>query len=82
MRTIPQHELRNKIGQVLREVEAGERLRITVDGRPVADIVPIDRPRRTFVPRDEVLRVLSRAPLDPAFEHAFGAATGSTIDEL
>jgi prevent-host-death family protein len=82
MRMIPQRELRDHISQVLREVEAGERLRITVDGRPVADIVPIGGPRRTFVPRDEVLQMLSRAPLDPAFQHDLEAATGSTIDEL
>jgi prevent-host-death family protein len=37
MKTIPQRELRNLISRVLREVEAGERIRITVDGRPVAD---------------------------------------------
>lgn len=41
MREIPQRELRNDISRVLREVEAGERLRITVDGRPVADLVPL-----------------------------------------
>lgn len=82
MRTIPQRELRNHISQVLRQVEAGERLRVTVDGRPVADLVPIDGSRRAFVSRDEILQVLTRAPLDPGFVRDLEAATGATIDEL
>ena len=39
VRTIPQRTLRNRISEVLRQVEAGERVRITVDGRPVAELV-------------------------------------------
>ena len=34
VKTVPQRELRNHIGAVLRQVEAGARLRVTVDGRP------------------------------------------------
>jgi prevent-host-death family protein len=66
MKTIPQRELRNHVSRVLRQVEAGERMRIAVDGRPVADLVlvPIGGVRRTFVPRNEALRLLERAPLD------------------
>jgi prevent-host-death family protein len=82
VRTIPQRELRNNIGRVLREVEAGERLRITVDGRPVADLVPIGGARRTFVSRADISGLLARAPLDPAFAADLEALTGATIDEL
>lgn len=81
MRTIPQRELRNRISQVLREVEAGERLRITVDGRPVADLVPVDT-RRTYVPRDKVAELLEHAPLDPSFIHDLRAAVGASIEDL
>jgi prevent-host-death family protein len=45
--TIPQKELRNSVGDVLRRAEAGERFTITVAGRPVADLGPI--PRRSWV---------------------------------
>jgi prevent-host-death family protein len=82
MRMIPQRELRNRISEVLRRVEAGERLRITVDGRPVADLVPLGGARRTFVPRDEVTELLTRAPLDPAFTADLHAATGAEIEDL
>jgi len=40
---IPARELRNDVSAVLRRVEAGERLRITVSGRPVAALVPLPR---------------------------------------
>lgn len=82
MRVIPQRELRNDIGRVLREVEAGERLRITVDGRPVADLVPIAGAPRTFVSLEDVTRLLGQATLDGAFKRDLDAAVGETIDEL
>lgn len=40
MATIPQKELRNNVGDVLRRAEAGEELTITVAGRPVAQLGP------------------------------------------
>ena len=43
MATIPQRELRNDTAAVLRRVEAGETMRITSNGRPVADLVPVER---------------------------------------
>lgn len=43
MDVIPQKELRNHIGKVLRRVEAGENLTVTVAGRPVAELRPTGR---------------------------------------
>ena len=43
MADIPARELRNDVSSVLRRVEAGERLRVTVNGRPVAELVPLRR---------------------------------------
>jgi prevent-host-death family protein len=40
MADIPAREFRNNLSGVLRRVEAGERLRVTVSGRPVAAIGP------------------------------------------
>ncbi len=45
MATIPQKELRNQVGEVLRRVEAGETLTVTVAGRPVAELSPARRRR-------------------------------------
>jgi len=44
---IAQKELRNDVGAVLRRVEAGETLTVTVAGRPVAELRPARR--RTWV---------------------------------
>lgn len=38
--TIPQKELRNDVGAVLRRVEAGEHLLVSVAGRTVAELSP------------------------------------------
>ena len=45
MPVIPQKELRNNVGEVLRRAEAGEDLTVTVAGRPVARLGPV-RPRQ------------------------------------
>jgi len=66
-RTIPQRQLRNDISAILREVEGGAILRVTVGGRPVADLVPIST-RRRFVPREVVERILRNSPLDSHFD--------------
>lgn len=54
---VPQRELRNNTAELLRRVEEGERLRITVHGHPVAELVPIERPQ-AFVPFEELVRDL------------------------
>lgn len=40
MTVIPQKELRNNVGEVLRRAEAGEEFTVTVSGRPVARLGP------------------------------------------
>jgi prevent-host-death family protein len=60
-RTIPQRELRNNIGAVLRAAEAGETFTVTVRGRPVARVVPPGDPGtpRTDVDRETIRRILA-----------------------
>jgi prevent-host-death family protein len=54
MSDVPARELRNNVSGVLRRVEAGERLRVTVSGRPVAELVPLPgRPR--FIKWDDFI---------------------------
>jgi prevent-host-death family protein len=51
MATVPQKELRNNVGEVLRRAEAGEEITITVAGRPVAQLGPTARRRWVSGPR-------------------------------
>ena len=78
---VPQRELRNNTASLLRRVEAGERLRITVHGHPIAELVPVDRApefvpfgelvaglqglMRPDDPLDQELRELDEMPRDP-----------------
>ena len=63
MTDIPARELRNDVSEVLRRVEAGERLRVTVSGRPVAELVPLPSRPRTIA-WDEFRRALEGAQAD------------------
>lgn len=78
-RDVSVRELRNHTADVLRRVEAGERLRVTVDRRPVADLVPL--PLRTaWVPRQRVVDALLQA--DPGLRAQLAEALPDTVDEL
>lgn len=68
-RSIPQRELRNNIGAVLREAEAGTEFTITVHGRTVARLGPPDRPRvrRVDVDLAAIQALLTETPVDDRF---------------
>ena len=73
MSTIPQKELRNHVGKVLRRAEGGEELTITVAGRPVAQLGPVQRAH--FVPSNRLARLWALPPdrtLDKDLEHMGG----------
>jgi antitoxin (DNA-binding transcriptional repressor) of toxin-antitoxin stability system len=53
MTVIPQKELRYQIGAVLRRVEAGETMIVTVSARQVAELSPANR--RRWVTGDAML---------------------------
>jgi prevent-host-death family protein len=64
MTDLPARELRNDVSAVLRRVEAGERLRVTVSGRPVAELVPLSTRPRTMA-WAELARQLDGGRADP-----------------
>ena len=72
-------DLRNRTAEVLRRVEAGERLRVTVDRRPVAELAPLPA-RATWVPRQRVLDALAQA--DSGLRDELADALPDTVDEL
>lgn len=69
-------ELRNHAAELLRRVEAGARLEVTVDRRAVAELVPLKRPAG-WVPRQRAVEALVQA--DPALRRELDAALMDTI---
>ncbi len=72
-------DLRNHTAAVLRRVEVGERIQITVDRRPVAELVPLAR-RASWIPRERALASLVQA--DSGLRHDLAQALPDTVDEL
>jgi prevent-host-death family protein len=60
---VSQRDLRTHTARLLRRVAAGERLRITVQGHPVAELAPVGHVEQ-FAPFDQVVSGL-RGLLDP-----------------
>ncbi|NJL28289.1 MAG: type II toxin-antitoxin system prevent-host-death family antitoxin [Thermoanaerobaculia bacterium] len=78
MPTIPQRELRNHSGEILRRAEVGQQFTITVDGRPVAVLGPQPKPK--WVARDAVFAALRSLPSDPTFFEDIADMAGSHED--
>jgi prevent-host-death family protein len=75
--TIPQKELRNHVGEVLRRAEAGERFTITVSGRPVAELGPVRA--RQWVSSIQLANLWATPP-DPTLEHDLQGLNGQLAD--
>jgi prevent-host-death family protein len=78
MGDVSSRDLRNRTAEVLRRVEAGERVRISVNRRPVAELVPLDRPR--WASGAAIERVLAEASADPALLDDLAAIRGQTVE--
>jgi prevent-host-death family protein len=74
-------ELRNHISEVLRRVESGEHLRVTVDRRPVAQLIPLPA-RRAALPFGEYAAWSRRFGADPALSAELAEVAGDTTDDL
>ena len=75
--TIPQKELRNNVGDVLRRAESGEQFTVTVSGRPVAQLGPVRA--RAWVPASN-LGALWELPADPQLPDDLERFGGSLRD--
>ncbi len=77
MRMITQRQLRNDSAAILREVQAGQRLIVTRNGTPVAELQPVSL--RRFVPRETIAQAAATAPrIDAA---AFRADLDALVDQ-
>jgi antitoxin (DNA-binding transcriptional repressor) of toxin-antitoxin stability system len=80
-REVSIRELRNSTSSVVAKLEAGERLTLTVNRRPVADILPHVERRDPWVPSSELRRIASEAPADSDLLDDLADVRGAEIDE-
>jgi prevent-host-death family protein len=79
MADLSSRHLRNRTSEVLRRVEAGERFRVSVNRRPVAELVPLTRPMWT--PGSSMERALREARSDAELMHDLGPIRKQVIEE-
>lgn len=82
MTEIASRELRNDTAGVLRRVAAGETLTVTTNGRPVAQLVPVPRSRRSGMSRAELIDAVRQAQADPGLREDLRRLAGDTTDDL
>ena len=75
------HELRDSTASVVSRLEAGEPLVLTVDQRPIADILPRAQPRDPWIAGAELRRIVADVPGDPGLLDDLGSVRDITLDD-
>ncbi len=74
-------DLRNRTSRVIDAVKAGERVTLTVNGEPTADIVPHGQ-RSRWLSGSRLREQLRDRAADPALRAELDHLAGQTLDEL
>lgn len=80
-REVSVRDLRNHTAQVVAAVQAGERLSLTVNRTPVADIVPHAAARSPWVPSTTLRLIVEEAGADEGLLSDLSDVRGALIDE-
>ena len=81
MTEVASRELRNNTRALLDRVAGGEKVVITVDGRPRARLVPVDH-RPQWMPRARFIREVLTHQADPALADDLASPADETTDDL
>ncbi len=79
-RKVSVRQLRNHTSEVVAAVRAGERLALTVNREPVADIVPHAPSRSPWIPGHLLRTVVADAGADPGLINDLTAVRGELIE--
>ena len=74
-------DLRNRTARVIDAVKAGERVVLTVNGEPLADIVPHGA-RTRWLAGEQLREQLAHRSADPALTRELDVLVGQTLDAL
>jgi prevent-host-death family protein len=75
-------DLRNHTSEVLRRVEAGEPVTVTVDRRPVARIIPLARRRESMPSSEFFTRLAEIGGADPGLREELREMLAETTDDI
>ena len=81
MTEIASRELRNRTRALLDRVAGGERITVTVNGRPVAELAPVAG-RPTWMGRGRFVRDVQAHQADAALAADLASLAGETTDDL
>lgn len=81
MAEVASRDLRNRTRALLDRVEAGERITITVDGRPVAELGP-STARARWMKRQRFVSEVLTHQADPALSGELAALADETTDDI
>jgi prevent-host-death family protein len=82
MSMVASRELRNDTAGVLRRVQAGEDVTITVNGQPVAVIAAIQPKRRRWLTKGELVKRLESSQADAGLREDLAELAGEMTDDL
>jgi len=80
-REVSVRQLRNHTADVVAAVRSGERLSLTVNREPVADIVPHKATRSPWVHSETLRKIVEEAGADARLLDDLADVRGSLIDE-
>ncbi len=79
-RDVSIRELRNSTAALVSELEAGESLTLTVNRRPVADILPHLAQRDPWVPAAELRRIRAESAADRGLLEDLAEVRGAELE--
>ncbi|MFL6044999.1 MAG: type II toxin-antitoxin system Phd/YefM family antitoxin [Propionibacteriaceae bacterium] len=82
MTNVAARDLRNHTADVLNRAAGGEEITITVHGRPVASLAPINRPFRRPFSKAELISIFKTSQADAGLREDLGRLAGDTTDDL
>ncbi|HEX3731881.1 MAG TPA: type II toxin-antitoxin system prevent-host-death family antitoxin [Mycobacteriales bacterium] len=79
---VSSRELRNNTASVLNRVDHGEEAVVTVHGRQVAALIPLQRGRKTWLGHADLVKILRISQADPGLREDLARLTPDTTDDL
>jgi prevent-host-death family protein len=82
LRNVSVRDLRNSTADIVAAVRAGERLTLTVNHDPVADIVPHVEQRDPWAPSTVLRDIVREAPADEGLLADLADVRGALVEDL